>query len=396
MKKLLFTTLCIISVLSYAQDQSSVSESATTKIADYLKPGKSKFMLRGYYHTGFDNIQTGDDKESRFNPGTIAPILMYKQSDRLFFEAEFEGSFEGEGFDLGLEYANVSYVLNDYMIVRAGKFLLPFGSFMEKLHPAWINRLSTVPLGYGHDGILPTTDIGVELRGAFYAGNIKLNYQLYAINGPQLKVGGDEPEEDGMLNFGAFEDNNLDKTFGGRLGIFPFSNSSLELGFSALSGSVGSQETVYENVSTNMYAMDLSFVRNVSFLKSMVDIKGQYNFVKTDNANYDDLEGAPGDQYTYTNESSAYYGQLSIRPSMSGNNFLRKLELVGRYSALETPEGALWEQSPTQTAVGLNYWFDWRTVLKIGYQTTDGLQDGHNADETISSNLIYVHWALGF
>lgn len=395
MKKLLFTTWSMLLILPFVNGQTSTDDNTTTSIANYLKPGKSKFMLRGYYHTGFENITTGNEEESIFNPGNIAPILMYKQSDRLFFEAEFEGEFEDGNFELGLEYANVSYVLNDYAIVRAGKFLLPFGTFMEKLHPAWINRLSTVPLGYGHDGILPSSEIGVELRGAFYTGSIKLNYQLYAINGPQLKVGGDEPEEAGMLDFGGVEDNNLDKALGGRLGIFPFSNSSLELGVSMLSGAVGSNETEYKDIRTNMYALDLSFVRNVNFLKSMVDIKGQYNLVQTDDANYDDPEGAPGDRYTYDNESSAYYGQLSIRPSMSGSDFLRKLELVGRYSALESPEGALWEQNPTQTAVGLNYWFDWRTVLKIGYQTTDGIGE-HDSDETITSDLIYVHWAIGF
>jgi hypothetical protein len=394
MKYILLSIFLISSLLGVAQDQ-TVPDNSIKELANYLKPGNSKFMLRGYYHTGFDNINTGDEEVSRFNPGKIAPILMYKQSDRLFFEAEFEGGFEDGKFELGLEYATVSYVLNDYMIARAGKFLLPFGTFMEKLHPAWMNRLSTVPLGYGHDGILPTSDIGVELRGAFYTGNIKLNYQVYAINGPQLKVGGDEPEEDGMLDFGSFEDNNLDKTFGGRLGVFPFSNSSLELGFSVLNGAVGNQESDYEDVRTSMYAVDLSFVRNVNFLKSMIDIKGQYNLVQTDDANYDDPEGVLGDQYTYDNESSAYYGQLSIRPSMSGNDFLRKLELVGRYSALESPEGALWEQNPTQTAVGLNYWIDWRTVIKIGYQTTDGLGE-HDADETVTSELFYVHWAIGF
>jgi len=169
----------------------------------------------------------------------------------------------------------------------------------------------------------------------------------------------------------------------------------LELGVSVLNGAVGSYESEYEKVRTNMYAFDVSFVRNVNFLKSMIDIKGQYNMVQTDDANYTDPEGNPGDLYTYNNESSAYYGQLSIRPSMSENNLLRKLELVGRYSALESPEGALWEQNPTQTAVGLNYWFDWRTVLKIGYQTTDGLEE-HGATESISSELIYVHWAIGF
>jgi hypothetical protein len=199
MKNILLSIFLISSLLGVAQDQ-TVPDNSIKELANYLKPGNSKFMLRGYYHTGFDNIKTGDEEVSRFNPGKIAPILMYKQSDRLFFEAEFEGGFEDGKFELGLEYATVSYVLNDYMIARAGKFLLPFGTFMEKLHPAWMNRLSTVPLGYGHDGILPTSDIGVELRGAFYTGNIKLNYQVYAINGPQLKVGGDEPEEDGMLD----------------------------------------------------------------------------------------------------------------------------------------------------------------------------------------------------
>lgn len=395
MKKLLISVLFFSLAFFYARGQDSVSVNSTTKIADYLKSGQSKFMLRGYYHTGIESMKTGDEEVSRFNPGTIAPILMYKQSDRLFFEAEFEGSFEDGEFEFGLEYANVSYVLNDFMIIRAGKFLLPFGTFMEKLHPAWINRMSTVPLGYGHDGILPSSEVGVELRGAFYTGSVKMNYQLYAVNGPQLKVGGDEPEEVGMLSFGATEDNNLDKAVGGRLGIFPFSNSSLEVGFSLFSGAIGDQESEYEELRTNMYAVDLSFVKNVPFLKSMIDIKGQYNLVQTDDASYDDPEGLPGDEFTFKNESSAYYGQLSIRPSMSGNNFLRKLELVGRYSALETPEGALWEQNPTQTAVGLNYWIDWRTVIKIGYQTTDGLEE-HDATESVTNDLIYVHWALGF
>jgi hypothetical protein len=62
---------------------------------------------------------------------------------------------------------------------------------------------------------------------------------------------------------------------------------------------------------------------------------------------------------------------------------------------LQTPEGALWESNPTQTTIGLNYWIDWKTVLKVGYQTTDGLGD-HDSGETTTQNLIYVRVAMGF
>jgi len=63
---------------------------------------------------------------------------------------------------------------------------------------------------------------------------------------------------------------------------------------------------------------------------------------------------------------------------------------------MQTPERSLWEQAPTQTVFGLNYWFDWRTVLKLGYQFSQGAP-GHDAhDEPSSSDMFYIHWAMGF
>tara|TARA_B100000508_G_C11465522_1_gene281839 strand:+ start:14720 stop:15907 length:1188 start_codon:yes stop_codon:yes gene_type:complete len=395
MKKIILSILTVGVLTVQAQDTLSTIDRQALQNYQSLKPGKSKFMLRGYYHTGFENVAEGDESKNQFNFGKIAPILMYKQSDRLFIEAEFEGEFEDGKFQWGIEYANMSFVLNKYMTIRAGKFLLPFGTFMEKLHPAWINRLATRPLGFGHDGIAPTTDVGVELRGAFYSGSVKINYQAYVINGPQLKDGTNEPEEAGMLKFGYFEDNNIDKSVGGRIGVFPFSNGMLELGFSGLTGKVGADGSVYENVRANLYAIDFSLVRNVNFLKSMIDLKGQYNYSQISDANYIVPDDTTGLFYDFNNISNSYYVQLSIRPSMIDNEFLRKLELVGRYSSLQTPEGALWEQNPTQTALGLNYWFDWRTVLKLGYQTTDGLGE-HDAPTPITQNMFYIHVAMGF
>jgi hypothetical protein len=395
MKKITIPLLMILSFTVYGQDTLSTLDRQAAQNGMSLKPGKSKFMMRGYYHTGFEGLITDNEAEYNFSGGSIAPILMYKQSDKLFFEAEFEGEYEDGEFEWGMEYADMSYVLNKYMTVRAGKFLLPFGTFMEKLHPAWINRLATKPLGFGHDGIVPSSDVGLELRGAFYFGSMKINYQAYVINGPQLKDGSEEAEEAGMLKFGYFDDNNNDKSVGGRIGIFPFSNGMLELGFSGLTGKVGARESIYENVRANLYAVDLSLVRNVNFLKSVIDLKGQFNYSQISDANYAVPNDTTGLFYDFNNIGNSYYTQLSIRPSMIDNEFIRKLEFVGRYSSLQTPEGALWEQKPTQLAFGLNYWFDWRTVLKLGYQTTDGLGE-HDAPAPVQQKMFYIHWAMGF
>jgi hypothetical protein len=297
------------------------------------------------------------------------------------------------GFELGLGYANASFVLNKYMTIRAGQFLLPFGTFTEKMHPAWINRLNNAPLGFGHDGISPSSDVGLEVRGAFYTGPIKLNYQVYLINGPQLKDGSDEPEEAGGLKFGYMSDNNKNKAIGGRLGIMPFSNSSMEIGFSGMTGKVGTEGSRYQDVTATLYAIDFSFVKGLNFMKSVMDIKGQFNGTNVSDAPYLNLD--TGSDYEFKNNSSGYYVQLSIRPSLLENKVLRNFEIVGRYSVLATPEGALWETNPNQWTFGLNYWVDWRSVIKVGYQTTDGLGD-HDSGTTISENLLYVRWAMGF
>ncbi len=366
---------------------------------DY-KPSKTQFMIRGYGNAGFTYKKNNGDLATTFEGSSFAPIFLFKHSDRLLFEAELEFVMEENNtLEIGFEYANVSYVLNKYMIIRAGKFLLPFGTFMEKLHPSWINKFSTKPLGFGHDGIAPSSGIGLELRGAAPVGGAKINYSLYLTNGPALKDGSDEPEEAGMLSFENFIDNNNNKTLGGRIGILPFSNSSVELGFSAYSGKAGNRgDELYENVGAFLYAVDFSFVRQISPLKGVIDIKAQYNQSNVDDANYYEME--PGDSiltaYTFNNASSGLYAQLSYRPSMLNNNFFRNLEVAGRYSSLNTPEGAEWEQEATQIAIGLNYWMSWRSVLKFSYQVTES-EGGHdNPQGKTTTTGIFAHWAIGF
>lgn len=361
-----------------------------------FEPSKTQFMVRGYGHTGLNYMSNGDEKESSYVGSAFAPIFLFKHSDKLMFEAELEFELESNELKIALEYADVMYVLNKNMTVRAGKFLLPFGTFMERFHPAWINRLPTRPLGFGHDGIAPASGIGVELRGAFDLGGPSLNYAIYSTNGPRLKDGSIEPEEAGMLMFQNYEDNNTSKAIGGRLGLLPFSDSSTELGISAYStNGAGAKDSAFEDVGAFLYAIDFAFVKQVSPLSGFIDIKAQYNSSNIDTATYVELEDDIPVEYTFDNQSNSFYGQLSYRPTMADSDFLKKLELVGRYSDFNAPEGALWEEKSTQYAFGINYWLTWRSLIKISYQTTD-TEGGHDSVGKTKTNGFFIHWAIGF
>ena len=395
MKKLFILTMIVgIGHISYGQTYNDF-ETDSTSASQPFTPSKTQFMIRGYGHTGLNFMNSEGEKESSYVGSAFAPIFLFKHSDRLMFEAELEFVLENNELEVGLEYADVMYVLNKNMTVRAGKFLLPFGTFMERLHPAWINRLPTRPLGFGHDGIAPSSGIGIELRGAFDLGGPKLNYSVYSTNGPRLKDGSEEPEEAGMLLFQNFEDNNNSKAFGGRLGILPFADSSTEFGFSAYStNGVGETDSEYEDVGAFLYAIDFSFVKQVPEIKGFIDVKGQYNNSNIDDAAFIEThEDGDEEEYTFDNKSNSFYAQLSYRPTMANSDFLKKLEVVGRFSNFNAPEGAEWEEQSEQYAFGLNYWLTWRSVIKVAYQTTDSV-GGHDGGGTV--NGFYIHWAIGF
>ena len=55
-----------------------------------FEPSKTQFMIRGYGHTGFEYMKSGDEKESTFLGSAFAPIFLFKHSDKLMFEAELE------------------------------------------------------------------------------------------------------------------------------------------------------------------------------------------------------------------------------------------------------------------------------------------------------------------
>ena len=131
---------------------------------------RSIFVVGGYGTTTFqanaDNVYRNDFAAS------VAPVFLYTMGQDIVFEAELEFGLEGELTTTGLEYAQIDYLGFDQVQLIAGKFLLPFGVFGERLHPSWINKLPTGPVVYGHahggvaeSGLLPVlSDVGAMVR----------------------------------------------------------------------------------------------------------------------------------------------------------------------------------------------------------------------------------------
>jgi len=123
----------------------------------------NNMLLTGYAFAAYNNRH---HDTNTFDAG-FNPIFIWKLSDRILFESEVELTFNSEGdTDVSLEFADISYIVNDYLTVGAGKFLLPFSIFNERLHPAWINKLPDRPLPFDDEvGIAPEFDIGAFARG---------------------------------------------------------------------------------------------------------------------------------------------------------------------------------------------------------------------------------------
>jgi len=355
--------------------------------------GESVFVMRGYAHSGIEF----EEGKSSFVGGSFNPIFLWRQSEKLLFESELHMGFGDEAAILDIEYANFSYLIGKYVTMRFGKFILPFGIFSERIHPAWINKFPTAPMGIGHGSLGPASDLGIEARGGVPIGPAKLAYAVYIINGPQLNVTDSEP---GKLEY-AITDNNTNKSVGGRLGLLPFSNSALEIGISGLTGIVGPDNTPQYNVRGNLLAADISIIKSIPMLPVIIDVKGEFDYFAVDETSYPTDE--PGEMFK--NTSWHYFVQLGLRPTISKGGFINNLELALRYAQLEHAHHSPWSDEADEIAIGLNYWLDWRTVFKLSFikggESGGGGGHGHGEEsdseiEPASDEKLLIHWAIGF
>ena len=380
---------------NYLLAQVTVSDSALMdrvteleKQAAYKKPGEDHFMVVGLATIGWNlnkttvtsggvsqSVKTNsfpDDAEFEFSP-----MFLWRHGTK--FLLEFEPSFTSEG--IGVNWADVSYFACPGLIVRAGYFVVPFGIYDKRLAAGWINKLATDPPAAD---IPNSTDYGIEVEGGFPMGNMKWNYDVSLTNGNQLLADGE------MQGVGAV-DNNMNKAVTARFGLLPFSNSSLEIGVSGQTGTVGDAGATNQSAKSNAYAFDINYVK--LFSPILVNIKGQYNSVFVSNQNY--INQNDSSEYTFNNRTKTGFGQISIRPTGASGSFLKNLELAYRYSNFISPSGSVWGQKNNISEAALLYWMSWRTVLKCAYQwnNSNSSSIGNEGTKT-QSNTLFMQFAI--
>lgn len=298
-----------------------------------------------------------------------------------------------------IEYLAIDLFLNDYATLVAGKFLSPVGYFNQNLHPSWINKLPSAPLGFsgghGSSGAAPTAEIGAQLREGGYVAERKFNYAVYVGNGPAMIVeeGTEGPEIEGIDTTGRLSSDGNYAT-GGRVGFFPVPN--LELGASLAIATAGiavgdghgeedehAEEEAGDEEGEEDHAEEEPFINDRDYLvygfdfyyspQALRDLTFRGEYIRTALG-----EGAAGEADPEEKTWEAWYLQASYfwQPY--------KLEPVVRYGGFSDPHG----ERLTQLALGVNYLFANNVIAKFAYEINDS-NDEHGADNRYGLQLAY-------
>jgi len=340
------------------QDDVNRLKRDVASLKDTAKAPDSVVHLAGYGSAGFSSRKS----DSTFQVFSFSPIFHYQYKDLMLMQAEIEMGYNDDGStEAVLEYASLNLIMNDHAVLVAGQFLSPIGQFRQNLHPAWINKLPSKPLGFADGGAAPLTETGVEVRGGFTPGGKGLNYAVYIGNGPKLVENAGELE---VETEGNSSDANKNKTVGGRVGYLPLHN--LEIGVSAAAGKANLPGE--DNRNYRVYDVDFAYQ------PAVIELRGEYVQTKVDS-----LAGsAIPDEHTW----KAWYVQASHKFTPS------HWEAVLRYGKFTPPEKS---QELKQWAAGINYLFANNVIGKLSYEKNDA-PTGTVGDE----NRFVAQLAYGF
>lgn len=384
-------TLCFFGE-SVAQDGGTSNDAA-----QQFFPRQS-FLLTGYGASGYNVIVQDEDSPNNFNFG-LSPIMLFQISDRFLFESEQELEIEDGATNLDLEYAQIDARLSNNLTFVAGKFLLPFGTFSERYHPTWINRLISAPALYLHHGPVPTeplipivSDIGFELRGAYEVGPISsVTGVVFVTQGPVAGGAEEEPtagkresamhegEAPGVLSFGAnADDNNQNKLIGGRVGyvIAPHFEANL----SGMTGKYDDEgELDFSAVALHLEGRVKHFTVHSEFIGTWRDLPEDEE---------DTVAKAASSQATAAaTESLSRFGYW-----VQVGYLWNKLQPVVRWTQIADGdvEDVTLVPGGKQLALGLDYWFEPSLALKAEY-----MRNAENG-ESIDNDRFAVQLAFGF
>jgi hypothetical protein len=332
------------------------------------KAPKTLVHLAGYADVGYADTE---DQAGSFNVGTFSPIFHYQFSDIVMLEAELEFGIDEAGkSEVGVDYLTIDYFMNDYVALIMGKFLSPLGQFRQNLHPSWINKMASAPVGFGHDQAAPNAEVGLMLKGGFPTGNGSSNYALYVGNGPTLEL--EAPDEIEMIETpGLNKDGEGKKVVGGRYGLF-FPDQQLDIGLSAATGETsmrtGASGSYAYETGRSYDALGFDFAWRVIGL----DLRGEY------------IKQEVGDQATSVAPTGGEWVAWYLQAAYKFNN--SNWEAALRYSEYDTPHAS---EDRNQSAIGVNYVFSGNFVAKLNYEVNENPNAGQTASDRTLVQLAY-------
>ena len=297
----------------------------------------------------------------------FAPIFLYRGGDNILFEAGFDTFIannapnNGAGYNtsFSLSFAQLDYVLNDYMTLCAGDMLLPVGTYSER-GAGWLNKFPDSPLAVD---LVPGNGVGAQLRGAFSVGTEGkiLNYSVYGVNGPSSA---DASGKSGSLDLGGNVGPNLhqDPAGGARVGLFlPFKpHYDLELGVSAIAGE-------WDPAGSHLYTagvLDASL-----HLGSCFEAKGEY------------IRSRYGSDDQGMISQEGWWAQVGYK--LSGLDVelpgINNVELVGRYDSVHDGLGT----STRRYSVGYVYYITTALLFEGDYEFL------HSTDPSQVDQLVF-------
>jgi hypothetical protein len=340
--------------------------------------GTTKFLLAGWAEGMFE---ARNGSVSTFS-ASFNPIFLWELTPKILFDGRLEIEASGGGTNVQLVNAQISYLLNDYMVLGAGEFFSPSNVFVERFEPQWINKLPDRPLGIYHS-ILPNISVGAQLRGGFPIGPTRANYAFYVSNGPTLITF--DSRSAGTLDFNSYTDINDDKAIGGRVGFLPI--PGVEVGYGFETSRPGFQGTPFDDLRALVQSVDLEITRDSDLLRGRISLFAQYAWSEVDHTVYDPDGSLGFGPLPLTAKRDGGYAEIAYRPTKVDNDFIRNLELIFRWDHLSREPSGLGDPAETRWTLGLNYWLSPSTVVKAAYEWDKPLGE-HNRDAFLAQAAI--------
>lgn len=334
--------------------------------SEWKDVGSTKHFA-GYADVGYTDAKNG---RGLFDLARFNPAFHYQYQDLVLLDAELEIAAKEDGeTETMLEFSTITLLVHDYAAVYGGKFNSGIGQFRQNLHPGWINKLPSTPVGFGEEGpAAPTSELGAGVRGGLPLGSMRATYDVWVGNGPQLELNAAGDEIEIIKSTGFTSDPDGKKVFGGRVALLPL--PKLELGLSAARGKVA---VVTGGIAEAARDYDV-FGADVAYQWKSLDLRGEYVEQK--------VGGQAASVAPEGGKWKAWYLQAAYRLAPT------KWEGVVRYGDLKTPHA---DQSQEQWALGLNYWFAPNLAGKISYEFNKGL-----AGQPTDDNRWLLQAAYGF